>query len=173
MKIRLLALVLCFSAGIPAALAAGQTYGDDDKANQELAKELEDYNKQAEQVIKQVDQLANLNVAPAAKERIDATKERALKLANDDRFLQSVKDLWNSDKRNLMLACQAGWFLFMLLFKAWRQSKAHHWFRRLLVGFVCSLFTWVGISYVIPLAVLGQPFVVFTGTLWRVLVMGQ
>jgi len=144
--------------------------GNDDAANEDLAKELEGFNKQAEQVLQQVDQLTKLQ--PVSPQQMDQVKEKALKLANDDRFLKSAEALWKNEKRNTMLLVQLGWFLFMLLFKAWRQSKTTHWFRRLLIGFACSCLTWFGLLYVIPLAVLGEPFGVFTGTLWRVLVMG-
>jgi hypothetical protein len=143
---------------------------NDAPANEDIAKELEQYNRQAEQVLQQVDRLQNL--APVPPEQMDRLKRKALTLAHDDRFLQSAESLWKSESRNKMLLLQAGWFLFMLLFKAWRQSRSTHWFRRLLVGFACSLLTWIGLLYVIPLLALGEPFAVFTGTLWRVLVWG-
>jgi len=142
----------------------------EEQGNDELAKELNGLNKQAEQVLQQVDKVAGFQ--PVSPQTLDKTKETVLKLANDDRFLQAAKGLWANEKRKELLLIQAGFFLFMMLFKAWRQSRTHHWFKRLLVGFALSLITWAGMLYVIPLLVLGEPFAVFTTTLWRVLVMG-
>jgi hypothetical protein len=139
---------------------------DADDVNKEIA----DLSRDAEKVMQQMDQLSKVN--PLSVQGVNAVKEKALRLATDDKFLRAAEDLWKNEKRNQMFLVQAGWFLFMLLFKAWRQSRTHHWFKRLLVGGACSLVTWIGLIYVIPLAVLGEPFGVFTGTLWRVLVMG-
>ncbi|MGZ3738655.1 MAG: hypothetical protein ACXVB9_04725 [Bdellovibrionota bacterium] len=136
----------------------------------ELAKELNGLNKQAEQVLQQVDKVTGFQ--PVTPQTLDKTKETVLKLANDERFLSAAKGLWASEKRKELFLIQAGFFLFMMLFKAWRQSRAHHWFKRLLVGFALSLINWAGMLYVIPLLVLGEPFAIFTGTLWRVLMMG-
>lgn len=144
--------------------------GDDGAANLDAAKEINDLVQQPNELLKQAEQLtAN---APVSHEQIDVLKARALKLATDDRFLKSAEELWKSEKRKKMLAIQLAWFLFMTFFKSWRQSRTPHWFKRVLVGFACSVLTWVGLSYVIPAAVLGEPFLIFTGTLWRVLVTG-
>lgn len=138
----------------------------------ELQKELNGLNKQAEEALQKIDKLTSLP-SPVTAQQMDAVKARVLRLANDDNFLQSVEALWKNEKRKELFLIQAGFFLFMLLFKAWRQSRAQHWFKKFLVGFACSVISWAGLIYVIPLIVLGKPFAVFTGTLWRVLVMGQ
>ena len=88
MRLLVLALLLyaACAGGNCEAAGTGQGYADDDKASQELVKELEDYNKQTQQVLQRVDNLAKR--APVSKESLYATKARAIKLANDDRFLQ-------------------------------------------------------------------------------------
>jgi hypothetical protein len=138
----------------------------------ELQKELNSLNKQAEETLQQVDALSQLH-AQLPGLPIEETKARVMRLASDSNFLRAGEELWKSKQRKHLMMIQAAFFVFMLLFKGWRQSRAQHWFKKTLVGLVCSLITWAGLSYVIPLIVLGKPFAVFTSTLWRVVVMGR
>ena len=94
----------------PAPPAAPKQSNNSDAANDDIAKELQQYQKQAEQVLNQVENLANK--APVSSAQLDATKEKALKLANDDHFLRAVEALWKSEKRDTMLLSQFGFFLF-------------------------------------------------------------
>ncbi len=104
--------------------------------------------------------------------KLDEARRKAMRLAADDRFLKSAGELWSHPDRNKMLLIQLGFFIVMLIFKAWRQSRSTHWFKKLIVGFFFSILTWVGLVYLIPLLVLGEPFAVFTGTLFKVFLSG-
>lgn len=140
---------------------------NNEQSADELAKELETYNKQAEQALQQIDKMVGVSTPDP---KLELIRQKAMRLASDDQFLKAAQDLWKHPDRNKMLAIQAAFFLFMIILKAWRQSRATHWFRKLLIGFFFSIFTLVGVSYAVPLLVLGEPFGVFTGTLFKVLV---
>lgn len=144
------------------AFAAG-----DADLDQDLIKELEGYHKQAEQMMQQLQKAHGQEGALSA---ADKARQKVMQLATDDRFLASAGELWRHPDRNKLLAIQAGFFLLMILVKAWRQSKVNHWFRKLLVGFFFTIVTWIGVAFVIPFFVLGEPFRVFTLTLFNVLV---
>ncbi len=135
-----------------------------------IAKNLEEYRKQAQQVILQLQKY--IETSPADP-KLDKMRRVAMRLAGDDKFLQSAEDLWHSPNRNKMFTYQVGFFLLMLIIKAWWQSSARHWFQKFFIGLVCTLITWIGVSYLIPLLVLGAPFGVFTGTLWKAFVAGS
>lgn len=157
----------------PAPPPPGQPVTDDASDMADLGREMQDFHKQAEGMLKQLEQAtgtAQQNGQPPS--QLDLARQKAMKLAADDRFLKSAGDLWGHPDRNKMLLIQLGFFLFMLIVKAWRQSKTQHWFKKMLVGFFFTLLTLVGISYVIPLIVLGEPFAVFTGTLFKVFIAG-
>jgi hypothetical protein len=172
---------------LAAAHAAGSM--TEDQGAQELQKELNGLNKQAEDVLQQIDKLQVLPVPgqpgaalpqmpsmanlPVSGEQMNAVKERVYKIANDDRFMKAAEAVWKSPDRQKLLLIQLGFFLFMILFKAFLQSRTQHWFKKMLVGLMCTIITWVGLSYLIPIAVLGEPFFVVTSTLFKVLVLGQ
>jgi len=147
-------------------LTAACVYAAENDVN-EITKEMSDFHGQAAEML---NQLEKATAAPnGGMNTLDEARKKVMRLASDDRFLKSAGDLWQHSERNKMLLIQLGFFLFMLIIKAWRQAKTNHWFKRLLVGFFLSLTTWIGLAYVIPLAVLGEPFAVFTSTLFRVL----
>ena len=158
---------------VPAAFSAGDACkggSDPDKEMDEIVKEIGDFHGQAEQMMKQLEQKMGVaQQSGQAPSPLDQARQKAMRLASDDRFLKSATDLWNNPNRPKMLYIQAAFFVFMLIFKAWRQSKVFHWFKKMLLGFFLTIFTWVGIAYVIPLIVLGEPFAVFTTTLFRVI----
>ena len=158
--IRVYAFFLFFLASTNLLAAANS----EDPA-EELSRELEQYNKQAEQALKRVEQV--LGSQPVSPEQVSVFKKKVLELANDDRFLKSAEMLWKSENRNKMLFIQLGWFVLMVLLKAWRKSKASHWFMKILIGLFFRILTWVGIVYAIPAIVMGEPFFVFTGTLFK------
>ncbi|HEY8280752.1 MAG TPA: hypothetical protein VIH99_14070 [Bdellovibrionota bacterium] len=178
------------AAGAPALkpampAAAPLANNNSEKAAQELNKELDGIHQQAQQVLNQVEKLAPpapalpphdapplIPGAPVLPENLEGMRQKLMTLAQDERFLKAVKDLWDHPDRNKLLAIQAAFFLFMIILKAFVQAKTVHWFKRLFLGFLFFVLTWAGILYVIPLVLLGEPFGIFTGTLWRVLVMG-
>ncbi len=107
----------------------------------------------------------------AADPRMEKLKQKAVLLASDEKFLQAAQAMWTSPKRKDMFLIQIGFFVLMLIVKAWQQSRSANWFQKFLIGTVCTVVTMVGISYVIPLLVIGPPFATFTGTLWRIFVV--
>ena len=170
----LLVAVLPFILPLASFSADDKKAPDPEKEMEEITKEIGDFHSQAEQMLKQLEKVttggASLNGGQPSS--LDVARQKAMRLASDDRFLKSAADLWAHPDRPKMLLIQLGFFLFMMIIKAWRQSKVRHWFKRMLLGFVLTIFTWIGIAYVIPAIVLGEPFVVFTTTIFRVLAYG-
>lgn len=132
--------------------------------NDELAREFEQWHQDAQKVLKQIqDRTKNIDTS-----QLGEARAKAMRLAADDRFLQSVTDLWNHPKRNTLLIAEGIFLVIMLFVKAWRQAKAKNWFTKLLMSMALSLFTWVVVILVLPFLVLGEPFKVVVVTLWRV-----
>lgn len=102
-------------------------------------------------------------------EKFEKVKFKVMNLASDDKFIKAVTDLWSHPNRNTSLVAQGVFFLFMLFFKAWRQSRARNWFTKILTGLVLSLFTWGMLIYVIPAIVIGEPFRIIAAKLWFIL----
>lgn len=123
---------------------------------------------QLEQAQQALQKLNTFVSGVAADPRAEKIKQKALLLAGDEKFIAAAQEMISSPKRKDMLFIQIGFFVIMLLVKGWRQSKAENWFQKMLIGFVCTVITVAGVSYFIPLFVLGTPFKIFTSTLWRV-----
>lgn len=139
----------------------------------DLGKDMEDFHKQAEKMLQQLETAtgtAQKNGQPPT--QLDLARQKAMKLASDDRFLNSLTAIWAHPQRNNMLLFQLGFFLFIVVLKAWINSRPKHWFRKLLIGFFVNILTVITISYVIPLLVIGEPFAVVTGTIFRVFIAG-
>jgi len=157
MKIFFLFLALC--------LPAQHASADD---NDQIAEEVAQLHGELANAVKQIqEKTGNLQSGT-----VGAARTRVLQLASDDRFLQSAQDLWAHPKRNTLLICQAVFFVLMFLLKAWRQSAAKNWFKKILVGIFLGSLTWIGMLLVLPYAFFGEPFRYFVLTLWRVLVAG-
>lgn len=147
--------------------------GDENKEIEDVAKELTDFQGQAQQMMKQLEKVTS-GLAPDGKQptTIDFARQKIMRLASDDRFLNSAAALWKHPEREKMLLIQLGFFLFMILIKAWRLAQASHWFKRLVLSVFLNIITIAGMLYVIPLLVLGEPFAVFTTTLFRLVAFG-
>jgi len=157
MKAFLLALLL----GLPGPFALAED-------NDQIAEEMAQLHQELAGAVKQIQEKAgDFQSGP-----VGAARARMLQLASDDRFLQAALDLWAHPKRKTLLISQAIFFALMFLFKAWRQSAAKNWFKKILVGIFLGTLTWVGLIFVLPYAFLGEPFRYFVFTLWRVLVTG-
>jgi hypothetical protein len=83
---------------------------------------------------------------------------KMLKLVMSEKFLKTAKDVWGSPDRPKVFIYQAAFFLFMLMIRAWQQSRVEHWFRRFLVGLACTVITWAGMAYFIPSIVIGMAY---------------
>lgn len=136
---------------------------------EELAKEMETMQKDVLKATQTIQQ--KVGGAPAmpglSTEGISKIKDKLVKLASDETFLKSAQEVWASPQRNNLLIAQGVFFLVMILFKAWRQSKSENWFWKFLVGCFLNLVTWVGLVVVIPVVVLGDPYWVILKTLWK------
>ncbi|MGE3262250.1 MAG: hypothetical protein AB7K68_10765 [Bacteriovoracia bacterium] len=102
--------------------------------------------------------------------QLDVARRKVFALAEDKQFLKAMNELWANPHRNQLLIVQGIFFAVVFLLKAWRQAKAANWFTRIFVGLFFSFITWGGLLYVIPAVVLGEPYRIFVGTIWRVLV---
>ncbi len=54
---------------------------------------------------------------------------------NNPAVTGAIQEVAKHPNRNLLLGCEAGLLLFMIIIRAWRQSKATHWARKLWVNF--------------------------------------
>ncbi len=108
------------------------------------------------------------NPQPLENARLESFRRKFLSLMANRPFLAAVEGVVKHENRKAMLITQLVFFLFMILLRAQQQAKSKNWFSRLLLGFVFTIFTWVGLAYVIPLLALGEPFAVMTRTLWTV-----
>lgn len=134
--------------------------------NDELARELEQYRRDAEKLLQQIQE----KTAGMDTTKLSQARGKIMELAADERFVQSVTDLWNHPKRNTLLVAELIFLVVMFFVKAWRQAKARNWFTKLLTGMFLGLFTWIGVLLILPYIVLGEPFKVVMTTLWRVFV---
>lgn len=132
--------------------------------NDDLTREFEQWHQDAQKVLKQIEE----RTKGIDTSRLGEARAKAMRLAADDRFLQSITDLWNHPKRNTLLIAEGIFLVIMLFVKAWRQAKAKNWFTKLLMSMALSLFTWIVVVLVLPFLVLGEPFKVVVVTLWRV-----
>jgi hypothetical protein len=165
MRVWLALLVFaCAYADSPPVINHG---GDDINANEDLGKELSEFSRKADQILNQANNVAqSVSAVPV---NLNNLQVKALTLARDQRFIQSIESIWqNKEKRKRLLLVELAWFFFMMSFKAWRQSRVDHWFKRMIVGLACTILMWIGLFYLIPLVILGEPFGIVTGTLWRV-----
>jgi hypothetical protein len=132
--------------------------------NDDLAREMEQWHQDAQKVLKQIqDRTRNIDTS-----QLGEARAKAMRLAADDKFLQSITDLWNHPKRNTLLIAEGIFLVIMLFVKAWRDAKAKNWFTKLLMSLALSVFTWIVVVLVLPYLVLGEPFKVVVLTLWRV-----
>lgn len=79
-------------------------------------------------------------------------------LAQSKDFQQNAQAIATHPQKMLVLYIELAWLVFFLVFRAWRQSKAKHWFRRLWISFYCLALWWIGMLLVIPWSVLGAPY---------------
>ncbi len=119
----------------------------------ELAKEMEQWREGALQQLQAIQ-----GQAKSQNQHLHAIQEKAARIASDETITRSAQELWSHPQRKNIIWWNLGFFVFMLFFKAWRQSKAKNWFTRLVTGSVLSLITWAGMIFVVPWAILGAPY---------------
>lgn len=141
-------------------LLAAPVFADD------IDKELEDLQNQAKRVEETV-QSAVAKVQGLDRESAERVRKKVSEFVSDPDVFRSLEGMWTHPNRNLVFLFQGIFLLLMILIKAWRQSKAKHWLWKLWAGFFYSALTWIGLLYVIPLAVLGAPFRTFTNAVAR------
>lgn len=108
------------------------------------------------------------NISSFKMDNLNPAQQKLFKLAADSSFQKAAMDLWQNPNRKNMLIAQLCFFLFMIIFKAWRLSKVKNWFIRFVIAFFLNVVNIIVISFVIPYFMLGEPFRVFTKTLWDV-----
>jgi hypothetical protein len=92
-----------------------------------------------------------------------------LRLFADPNLSKSVDAVYNSPNRMTLGYAELGWFIFFILFKAWRSSKltSAHWIRRMWLGL------WTTVSYfgvgsvLIPWTVIGDPYLQILQLIFR------
>lgn len=137
---------------------ARKAYAEED-VDKEL-KEIQQHGKDMEQAVQKA--MGVLEPLGGAQK----LQQKALTLASDKNFLDAAAKLWQHPNRNILMGCELGFFVFMLFFKAWRQSKNSHWFRRFISGAFYNLLSLAGLSFVLPALILGEPFLTVLRTVW-------
>lgn len=127
--------------------------------------EVKELQQKSAEVLQQIQNMpVSLNGA-----KFDAVRVKAMKLASDERFIKAATDLWSHPNRNTVLIVQGVFYLFMILFKSWKQSQASNWFSKAITGLFLSVFSWVMLIYCIPAFILGAPYRIVISTLWNTL----
>lgn len=137
-------------------------------AEEDLEKDLRDLQQQAESLLTGLQKGASAG-AGAGSAQLDVARRKVFTLASDQRFLQAMNAVWASPHRNELFVIDLIFVLFVVLIRAWRQSRARNWFTRLLVGFFCAGIMWAGLAYAIPALVLGEPYRIMVARLWFVI----
>lgn len=120
---------------------------------EDLAKEMEQWREGA---LKQIEMIQGQ--AKSQNQHLHAIQEKAARIASDETITKSAQELWAHPQRKNVIWWNIGFFVFMLFFKAWRQSKSKNWITRLLSGLILSLVTWSGMIFFVPWAILGAPY---------------
>ncbi len=120
---------------------------------EELAKEMQQFQ---ESTLKQLQVIQEKARGPG--DQLGLLREKAVKLATNESFMKAVEEVWSHPKRATVLWANLGFFIFMILIKAWRQSKAKNWFTKMLVGLVITLITWAGMIFLVPWLVMGNSY---------------
>jgi hypothetical protein len=131
---------------------------------EELAKEMEAWQESTLKQLQVIQEKANVSSG-----RMGAIQEKALQLASNEKILQAANAIWAHPNRNMVLWANLGFFIFMILVKAWRQAKCRNWFTKLLVGFGFTIFTWIGMGFLVPWIVLGSSYKVLVQQVFQVL----
>ncbi|MCO5143438.1 MAG: hypothetical protein M9962_10155 [Oligoflexia bacterium] len=96
-------------------------------------------------------------------------REKMSSLLSNDKFIVALGELREKAKSKTFLWIEIGFFLLMILFRTWRQSKSRNWFTRYSVGLVLTLFIWSGVLFLIPALWIGEPFHIVLGTIFQVI----
>jgi hypothetical protein len=120
---------------------------------EELTREMQEFQ---QSTLKQLQLIHEKAKGPG--DQIGQLREKAVKLATNETFMKAVEEVWSHPKRSTVLLVNLGFFIFMVLVKAWRQSKARNWFTKMIVGFVFTLITWAGMIFLVPWIVLGNSY---------------
>ncbi len=131
---------------------------------EELAKEMEAWQESTLKQLQLIQEKANV---PGG--QMSAIQAKALQIAGNEKILQAANAIWQHPNRNKVLWVNLGFFIFMILVKAWRQSKCRNWFTKLVVGLLFTIITWVGMGFFVPWVVLGSPYKVLVTQVFQVL----
>lgn len=78
---------------------------------------------------------------------------------NNPAMTAAIQQVAKHPNRNVLLGSEAGLFVLMIIIRAWRQSKARHWARKLWVNFYTFVIG-TGLAAVgLPAAIIGDSYV--------------
>lgn len=149
-----------------ACLCSGFAFAEED-LQRELEQAQENMQKAQENAQNMLRQLQEKTGGALGNEKLAVVREKVMKLANNPDFLTAAGELFTHPKRSKVLVINLIFFVFMIILKAWRQSKASNWFVKMIVGFSFTIITWAGMVYFIPSFVFGPVYQVFLGSIWK------
>ena len=84
--------------------------------------------------------------------------QKWIAVISDSRLRASAEALANSPRRMTLIYAEIGWFIVLLVFRAWRFSKVVKWYRRLWVSAYSLGLYWLGSAYLLPWLVFGEDY---------------
>ncbi len=81
-----------------------------------------------------------------------------MKVISDKKFIEDLRKLLSHKNLSILVFLEIVFFIFMLFFKAWRQSQASHWARIVLVNLWTSLLYIAVAFFILPGITLGSGF---------------
>ncbi|OFZ79284.1 MAG: hypothetical protein A3K03_05795 [Bdellovibrionales bacterium RIFOXYD1_FULL_44_7] len=110
------------------------------------------------------------NVAPPDRHTLEGQMEQLqtllsnpavqgyLKLFTNPAFSRGMTEIYNHPSRMTLLYSEIGLLVFMVLFRAWRLSKAKHWLRKVWVNSYTFVAGWCLALFAVPLLVFGLSY---------------
>ncbi len=94
--------------------------------------------------------------------------QKYVRLVNHPDFLSSAESILTHPNRMLLIWVELGFFVFFLVFRAWRLSKSKHWLRALWTRTYTYVMYFGGAAIVVPALVIGSPFTTLLKTAFLV-----
>jgi hypothetical protein len=89
-----------------------------------------------------------------------------LRIFQNPALLETVQKIGSHPNRMTLLYSEIAFIIFIFIFRAWRQSKAQHWARKLWVSFYVFLLAAGGASFGLPALIIGDPYIEMWKTMY-------
>lgn len=150
-------------------------------ATEQLQQKMQEMEKQVLQLQQQLQQIpgapravenTNKPADPAAMQDMqklmdNPTVQKWLTVFKHPDFFPNIAKLKVHPRLETVGIAQLALFLLMILFRAWRQSKATNWFARVWISIYVAAIFWSCSLYFLPIYLLGEPYKKICDLLWK------